>query len=213
MAKKFIKRPKSFVGVPSKHFAANGRSTTACGKRIPGGRNRLSNVAFSSDQLNAKCKKCQSMLVLASSCDLIALVACSEDGRGAEAMADARAAFKLGCATAKALRQVGPGDWKVRVWENLGWHSEVVQGKMHVHPKVRSGQKRAEHSVCFDGRWVAHDRSPVKAVGMVLDAAREHLMRLGDMVLHPAFMKFGSPLARTVLTARFSDLVAWGMKS
>ncbi|MFA6094246.1 MAG: hypothetical protein WC986_15010 [Elusimicrobiota bacterium] len=114
-----------------KHFAANGRTITACGLRIEP--NTDKNEKQHSDGRSSwtrpsgepTCLKCKKAL---ASQEIRDVVRCSEDGSDT-ALDRARAAH------AKALKlctMLGP-KWKPRIWCNLGWHHEAHVGDLLVH--------------------------------------------------------------------------------
>lgn len=60
----------------SKHYAANGKTITACG--LTTNYNCHSNTEFQSNNTNPKCKKCLKVLAAADKLDVAALVVTSE---------------------------------------------------------------------------------------------------------------------------------------
>ena len=88
---------------------------------------------------------------------------------------------------AEALaKRLGPG-WKTRVWENLGWHSEVHDstGFWKVHINVSSGKVRGYTAYLGEGgggRWAEGAETPEKAIKKVLDVARGELASLEKLI-------------------------------
>jgi len=71
-------------------------------------------------------------------------------------------------ASAAALaKRLGRG-WKPRVWENLGWHYEVLDpSKM-----LRVSCHKTTYTAILNGQWVSHGKTPELVVADVLRQAR-----------------------------------------
>ena len=157
-----------------RHFAANGRAVTACGKRIQpnsdANEKQHSNghSTWTRPGGEPTCKVCRAALV---SNRIIDLVRCCEDDsdsamdHAAQTMADAEAT----CA------RLGKG-WEPRVWYNCGWHCEAVHGDLHVSPR---GNRRFDAHL-EPGRFWADGSTPLAAVRATLKlvtTARDDLSR------------------------------------
>jgi hypothetical protein len=85
---------------------------------------------------------------------------------------------------AEIAAALGDG-WTVRVWENGGWHCEVVKGIARVDrdyeipyssPRKISGYSAWLNSeVC--GQIIVHGADPVEALGLAMQEARTKLLR------------------------------------
>lgn len=113
-----------------KHYAANGRTVTACGKRIQpnsDANERQHSNGHSSWSHNGgepKCKACRAVLART---DAVALVRCSEDDSD-----DALERAKENMLSALALCKRLGKRWEPRIWYNGGWHHEAICGQLRV---------------------------------------------------------------------------------
>ena len=151
-----MKTPKPFI---FKHFAANGRTVTACGLRIQPNSNenekQHSNGHSSWTHASGEptCRKCRKAL---KSTEVRDLVRCSEDG---SSMALDQA-YRAHSEASKLCTMLGP-KWKPRIWYNLGWHHEARfegrLGDLRVH-----GSR--EHYTAFFARMAVSGTSPRRCV-------------------------------------------------
>ncbi len=80
-------------------------------------------------------------------------------------------------------KQLG-GDWRPRVWENLGWHYSVISecGRLKIHPNYGGGYTTFLNSPdCLGGRWAEHGTTPRKSIRAVLNKAQEELKTIAGM--------------------------------
>lgn len=83
---------------------------------------------------------------------------------------------------AKALaKRLGPG-WKTFVYENMGWHYNVVSkcGRIKVHEHV---SEKGYYTAFFGdpgpgGQWYAHGRTPQQALASVVAQAKRDLRKI-----------------------------------
>lgn len=90
----------------------------------------------------------------------------------------------IGVMTLKRLKN--PAGWKIRVWENMGWHVQLKKGGMNLH--IRTYGDKIEYSTLFsaeggsggDPSWTDQFRSedPNKAVEHQLKLVRRELKKI-----------------------------------
>ena len=87
---------------------------------------------------------------------------------------------------AAMVRRMGPG-WTPRVWENLGWHYEVISpcGRIKVIVTHHLAKNAKTYTAYLGekgepgGRWVDTSRTPEGAIKKVIEKAQRDLKRLG----------------------------------
>ncbi len=99
-----------------------------------------------------------------------------------------RAAYDSAVKAARKLaRRLGKG-WKTRVWENMGWHHEVLDRTecIKVHPFYWRGRIHSYTAYLGEpgmgGRWVESSSTPEKAIKMVRKSALTSLDDMEKMV-------------------------------
>ena len=99
-------------------------------------------------------------------------------------------AYKNAVESAKAtvkLMQPQKG-WKIRVWENLGWHWEIKKGNLEVHFSHPSRQYWATLSEdggsgdSFDTNFTAYCTDPNRAVEHKLQIANNYIKKLQQII-------------------------------
>lgn len=82
-----------------------------------------------------------------------------------------------------AAEMAGKG-WKTDIWENLGWHYQIIDKTGHLKVTVdTSGISYLYHAYLGDkdsagGYWVASNRSFTKAIEEVYQQAKDQILRL-----------------------------------
>lgn len=107
-------------------------------------------------------------------------------GRGCTA---AEHAYATGCARA-LVRKLGGKGWRVRVWENLGWHWSAVSicGRLKVHPSDGSRPQGSYSAFLGEadslgGTWCATARSPRAAIRAVIADGQAHVDALAALLV------------------------------
>jgi hypothetical protein len=92
-----------------------------------------------------------------------------------------RQALKLAARLASVQTDVKGRRWKIRLFENLGWHWRITKGAVTVYKSGRT------YSACFNisGPWggnaVSFDDTPERAIKSVLDKIRVQLVPMVDL--------------------------------
>ena len=89
-------------------------------------------------------------------------------------------------AAAKLAEELGSDSWEPRVWENLGWHFEVISknGWWVIEPYTYRGKEIGEVATIYSAgirahkghvglRWTGHGDTPEKAMEDAMKTARE----------------------------------------
>jgi hypothetical protein len=175
------KRPQK-----SRHYAANGRTITACGLTID--RNSFDNEKeHSEDAGQFTCSGCRTVPMMAHAGDVGSLVITSQDGKP-DAME--RAMETHGRASLLSSR-LGPG-WKVRVWENCGWHYQVSQNNVTV--SEHKYDTAAAYSVQYaNTHLIARGSTPEAALKklkcLLEEEAKEYQEELTNMLSAIGFLR------------------------
>lgn len=86
--------------------------------------------------------------------------------------------------SAKLARRLGKG-WRPHVWENLGWHWQVIRGEMSVNPNwasVNTWKSRiSSYTAAFSG-WSATMKTPEAAVKKTIKMAKGELRNLDKRI-------------------------------
>ncbi len=97
-------------------------------------------------------------------------------------------AQKLGDAALTLLGDAGKG-WHVRVWENLGWHANLVSpcGRMKVHWNTfpENGTSYIAYLGDADspgGYWTGSASTPQAAIAKAVEAGRAELKRVQELM-------------------------------
>ncbi len=93
-------------------------------------------------------------------------------------------------AGAKLLKKLKGKGWKIRVWENLGWHCAAHNGALTVHYDSRDGthscllSDRVNDHGAGQGYWTEnyYPKDPNKAVARQMKLAREFITKLDRVV-------------------------------
>lgn len=94
-----------------------------------------------------------------------------------------KAEYDAAVAAADAVvRELGEG-WSPRVWENMGWHSEVRRGSSTVRIDRRDGTFEAEFA-SIDKQYFAAGKTATNAVRCVLALAQDDLKTLERQIMN-----------------------------
>jgi hypothetical protein len=94
------------------------------------------------------------------------------------------AAYEKAVKDSKAIAaKLGKG-WKIRVWENLGWHWEVLSkcGRLRVGKSAVGYNAGIGESGDSGTHWYAHGKTPAAAIKRVLAVARGEIAALQSLV-------------------------------
>jgi hypothetical protein len=80
--------------------------------------------------------------------------------------------------------------WTTQVWENLGWHWEVISpcGRLKVHPSRGPGRKIVGYTAFLGepdspgGKWAEYGKTPQAAIDAVVKVAKAELSKFGAMI-------------------------------
>lgn len=156
------------------HYAANGRTITACGEKCAanheGGKN-------SNNSDETTCRRCKAAIKKAAELDVPSMLRICED-YDAQQPAKAQAAVEKAQLLASCL---GP-KWKPRVNANLGWYWSAVSGEISVSPSIdRSrdgGEKITHYYASYDFGIQGEGKTPIEALNGMLD---RYLMQKAEL--------------------------------
>ncbi len=138
-----------------KHYAANGRTITACGLKCEQNHRGSEN----SNDGNPSCLSCKHAIAFAEQMNPEFLVLTSED-ESKTALRDCKKAIKDAQTLIKKMGGKTPGlEWQYHVWENLGWHYKIFLENLTVGPSGGNG-----FYAHIDNQWWSHGETAQIAI-------------------------------------------------
>ncbi len=96
--------------------------------------------------------------------------------------ADYERATREAVLLARKMNVAGPSGWSPRVWENLGWHFQIVKGTARISKIAAGAYTVMYYTAIINGQYIGDGEAPEKAFQKALQRMKSLAEEIAEQI-------------------------------